>query len=216
MSKLKTATAVGLGAGLAVAAVGAALGSYLLSGPRAKNTKRVLRGWMLKAKGEILEKLEKAGDVGEDMYYQAVNEVGLHLKFRKMSFDHVDSLLQFIAVKFKFLVSIVIESSEPTVGTTCVMIEEHHFFNVMQINRGLQFSEIVIPITLFDRRGKYLSRSGGRLWINPVNVLTLQESLENPPKPVIHAPNGISLGIVVIEVCFFVLFVYSFCFDLVL
>jgi|SRR3989344_3703470 len=83
MSKLKTATAVGLGAGLAVAAVGAALGSYLLSGPRAKNTKRVLRGWMLKAKGEILEKLEKAGDVGEDMYYQAVDQVSA--KYSKMS-----------------------------------------------------------------------------------------------------------------------------------
>lgn len=74
---------MGLGAGLAAAAVGAALGSYLLTGPRAKNTKRALKSWVLKAKGELLEQLEKAGDVGEDMYYKAVDRIAA--KYSKMS-----------------------------------------------------------------------------------------------------------------------------------
>lgn len=80
---LRTATAVGLGAGMAAAAVGAALGSYLLTGKRATKTKTVLKSWMLKAKGELLEQLEKAGDVGEDMYYKAVDQVAA--KYSKMS-----------------------------------------------------------------------------------------------------------------------------------
>lgn len=83
MGKLKTATAMGLGAGLAATAIGAALGSYLLTGKRATQTKKVLKSWMLKAKGEILEQLEKAGNVGEDMYYQAVDQVAA--KYSKMS-----------------------------------------------------------------------------------------------------------------------------------
>lgn len=83
MGKLKTSAAIGLGAGLAATAVGAALGSYLLTGKRVTKTKRVLKGWMLKAKGEILEQLEKAGDVGEKMYYQAVDQVAA--KYSRMS-----------------------------------------------------------------------------------------------------------------------------------
>lgn len=74
---------MGLGAGMAAVVVGAALGSYLLTGKRATKTKKVLKGWMLKAKGELLEQLEKAGDVGENMYYDAVDQVAA--KYSKMS-----------------------------------------------------------------------------------------------------------------------------------
>ena len=83
MGKLKTAAAMGLGAGLASTAIVAALGKYLLTGPRAAKTKKVLRGWMLKAKGELLEQLEKAGDVGEGVYDKAVDQITA--KYSKMS-----------------------------------------------------------------------------------------------------------------------------------
>lgn len=83
MGKLKNATAIGLGAGLAATAIGAALGSYLLTGKRAVKTKKALKGWVLKAKGELLDQLEKAGDVGEEMYYQAVDQITD--KYSKMS-----------------------------------------------------------------------------------------------------------------------------------
>ena len=82
MGKIKTATAMGLGAGLAAAAIGAAIGRYLLTGSRQEKTKRVLKGWMLKAKGELLEQLEMAGDVGEEMYCRAVDKVAA--KYSKM------------------------------------------------------------------------------------------------------------------------------------
>jgi vacuolar-type H+-ATPase subunit H len=75
MGKLKTGAAIGLGAGLAAAAVAAALGSYLLTGRRATKTKRVLKGWMLKAKGELLEQMENAGEVGQDMFNDAVDRI---------------------------------------------------------------------------------------------------------------------------------------------
>lgn len=74
---------MGLGAGIAAAAVAAALGSYLLTGKRAAKTKKALKGWMLKAKGELLEQLENAGEVGEEVYCKAVDQVAA--KYSKMS-----------------------------------------------------------------------------------------------------------------------------------
>lgn len=93
MGKLKTGAAIGLGVGLAAAAIAGAVGSYLLTGNRAAKTKRVLKGWMLKAKGEILEQLEKAGDVGEEMYYQTVDQVAAkYSKMAGVAQDEVDDM----------------------------------------------------------------------------------------------------------------------------
>ena len=74
---------MGLGAGLAATAVAAALGNYLLTGKRAVKTKRILKSWMLKAKGELLEQLEKTGGVGEGMYNQTVDQIAA--KYSKMA-----------------------------------------------------------------------------------------------------------------------------------
>lgn len=104
MGKLNTGTAIGLGAGLAAAAVGAALGSYLLTGDRKAKTKRVLKSWMLKAKGELLEQLEKVGDVSEDMYYKAVDQVTA--KYSKMSGvaqDEVDDMAKELKKQWKIV-----------------------------------------------------------------------------------------------------------------
>jgi hypothetical protein len=63
---------VGLGIGLTAAAVAAA-GAYFLYGSKkaAQNRKKV-KGWSLKAKGEILEALEKAEQITEGEYDKLV------------------------------------------------------------------------------------------------------------------------------------------------
>lgn len=95
---------MGLGAGLAAAAVGAALGSYLLTGKRAAKTKRVLKGWMLKAKGELLEQLEKAGDVGENMYYDAVDQIAAkYSKMAGVAQDEVDDMAAELKKQWKLV-----------------------------------------------------------------------------------------------------------------
>ncbi len=104
MAKLKTGAAIGLGAGLAAAAVGAALGSYLLSGDRKTKTKKVLKSWMLKAKGEVLEQLENAGEIGEDAYCMAVDQVAE--KYSKMSGvakDEVDEMAAELKKQWKLV-----------------------------------------------------------------------------------------------------------------
>lgn len=74
--------------GLVAASVAAIAGGYLLYGAKdaAKNRKKV-KGWMLKAKGEILEKMETAKDMSEDKYHEIVDTVSKKYSTLK----HVDA-----------------------------------------------------------------------------------------------------------------------------
>ena len=104
MGKLKTGAAIGLGAGLAAAAVAAALGSYLLTGSRAAKTKRVLKSWMLKAKGEVLEQLENMEDVGQEAYEKAVDQVAAkYSKMAGVAQDEVEDMAKELKKQWKLV-----------------------------------------------------------------------------------------------------------------
>ena len=65
------AVAVGLGALAALSA-----GAYFLYGTKEGAKKRVkIKGWMLKAKGEVLEKMESLKDVNEETYNNVLSSV---------------------------------------------------------------------------------------------------------------------------------------------
>lgn len=69
-----------IGAGLAAIAAAAA-GTYFLYGSKhaAKNRKQV-KAWALKARGEVLEQIEKLPDINEKTYQKAVKEVAAQYK----------------------------------------------------------------------------------------------------------------------------------------
>lgn len=56
-----------------VAALAAA--GYFFLGPDGKKNRKVARGWMIKMKGEVVEKMEKAKDVSEEAYENIVDQV---------------------------------------------------------------------------------------------------------------------------------------------
>lgn len=62
-------------AGIAAAIAAAALGGYLLYGKNGAQNRRKVKGWMLKAKGEILERVENLESVSEDTYRGIVEQV---------------------------------------------------------------------------------------------------------------------------------------------
>jgi len=67
-NELSTAQKMGLGIGLTAAAVTAA-GAYFLYGSKeAPKNRKKIKSWMLKAKGEVLEALEKAEKISEAEY----------------------------------------------------------------------------------------------------------------------------------------------------
>ena len=70
---------------LAISAGVAAIGvmSYLLVGPKGKKNQKNLKGWMLKMKGEVMEKMEDAKEVTMSAYENIVDEVGKKYKTLK-------------------------------------------------------------------------------------------------------------------------------------
>lgn len=78
---------VGLGAAFAGAAVAATAGAYYLYGHSGVKHRRQIKGWMLKAKGEVLERAEKLKEVDAKAYHRLVDEVSK--KYKK--FKHVNT-----------------------------------------------------------------------------------------------------------------------------
>lgn len=67
--------------------VAGALGAYFLYGTKAGDKKRKqISGWVMKAKGEVLEKIEKAKDMSEGTYANVVSSV--IAKYKKVKKEH--------------------------------------------------------------------------------------------------------------------------------
>lgn len=62
--------------GITGIAAATAVGAYFLYGTKGgKKVKKQIKGWALKAKGEVLEKVEKIKEVNEDTYHQVIDGV---------------------------------------------------------------------------------------------------------------------------------------------
>lgn len=66
---------VGIGVALTTAAVAAAGAYFLYGSPNASKNRKKVRGWMLKAKGEVLQVLENAGNLTMEEYAAAVEKI---------------------------------------------------------------------------------------------------------------------------------------------
>lgn len=67
---------ISIGVGLTAAAVAAA-GTFFLYGSKgASKNRKVVKSWALKAKAEVLEKLEQAKEMSADEYMQLIDTVG--------------------------------------------------------------------------------------------------------------------------------------------
>ncbi|MDP2865873.1 MAG: hypothetical protein Q8O90_06495 [Elusimicrobiota bacterium] len=63
-----------IGTGMGIAAL-AAIGAYFLAGKKGAENRDVIRGWTLKMKGEVLEKVEDLRELKKEDYYRLVDEV---------------------------------------------------------------------------------------------------------------------------------------------
>lgn len=79
VKKSTSGAKVAVGAGIAALAAFAAAGYFLYGKDGAKNRKKI-SGWMLKAKGEVLEGVEKMKDVSEEQYNAIIHKVAAKYK----------------------------------------------------------------------------------------------------------------------------------------
>ena len=82
-----------VGIGLAAATVAGAAATYFIYEKSSPKTRKKIRGWTLKAKGEVLERLEDLKEVNEKIYNQVIDEVGKQYKaVKKIDAKDVDKL----------------------------------------------------------------------------------------------------------------------------
>ena len=82
-----------VGIGLAAATVAGAAATYFIYEKSSPKTRKKIRGWTLKAKGEVLERLEDLKVVNEKIYNQVIDEVGKKYKAaKKIDAKDIDKL----------------------------------------------------------------------------------------------------------------------------
>ena len=81
-----------IGAGIGLAAI-TALGAYFLHGKSGAQNREKIAGWMLKMKGEILEKVEDIKGLNEAEYYKIVDETSArYASLKKVGADELKHL----------------------------------------------------------------------------------------------------------------------------
>ncbi len=109
---------IGAKAGLGLAALAAAAGAYYFYGAKhSAQHRKQMKGWMIKAKGEVVEKLEKAKDLSQESYEKVVSQV--MDKYGKVKgIDPTD--LQAMAADFKKHWKNIASQLKPVVKKTAV------------------------------------------------------------------------------------------------
>ena len=69
--------------------------AYLLFGPEGKKHRKDLKSWMIKMKGEVMEKMEKAKDLTAESYEQILHAV--EAKYKSMKNVDADMLAKEVA-----------------------------------------------------------------------------------------------------------------------
>ncbi len=85
-NKSKVGKVVAIGAGVAALSVAA----YILFGPNGKKNQKSIKGWAVRMKGEIIEKLETVKEVTAPVYEKIVSDVAA--KYAKLKTIDADDL----------------------------------------------------------------------------------------------------------------------------
>jgi hypothetical protein len=76
MKKNTTENNVGKAVTVGAGVVALAAAGYFFLGPKGKKNQKVTRAWMIKMKGDVVERLESAQDVTKEAYDSIVDSVG--------------------------------------------------------------------------------------------------------------------------------------------
>ncbi|HWC57679.1 MAG TPA: hypothetical protein VG621_01865 [Candidatus Paceibacterota bacterium] len=104
-SSISKNTVAAIGAGMAALAAA----SYYFFGPQGKKNRTQLRGWMIKMKGDIVEKLEESKDITEPLYHQIIDTVAArYQKTNKESAAEILAFAQMLKGQWKGIVQLFV------------------------------------------------------------------------------------------------------------
>lgn len=73
MVKKQTSNATAVVAGIAGIAAAAIAGGYFFYGKEGAKHRKKIKAWSIKAKGDVIEKIEKAKELSESVFHEAVD-----------------------------------------------------------------------------------------------------------------------------------------------
>ena len=101
IKKQGAGSAVGIGVGIAALAAAAA-GAYYFYGPDGTKNRKKLSSWSVKARGEVMEKMEKMKDLTEPAYQAAVTMVmDKYRKVKSLNPAEIDALAKELTGQWK-------------------------------------------------------------------------------------------------------------------
>lgn len=91
--KIKTSGSGAVKLAILGASLAGLVATYFFLGPKGKMHQKHAKAWVIKMKGDIVEKLETARDVSEPIYHEIINSVAEEYK-KKMKAGHeeIDAL----------------------------------------------------------------------------------------------------------------------------
>ncbi len=105
----------GVEIGLAVAGLTAIAGAVFLYGTDAgKKKRKQIKGWTLKAKGEVMEKLENLKEVNEETYHKVVDTVTAKYKTLKtVAPEELEEVISDLKKSWKHIVKLAKPKTAP-------------------------------------------------------------------------------------------------------
>lgn len=105
----------GVEIGLALAGLAAIAGGVFLYGTEAgKKKRKQIKGWTLKVKGEVIEKLENLKDVNEETYHKVVDTVtAKYQKIKSVAPEELAEVVSDLKKSWKQIVKIAKTTSTP-------------------------------------------------------------------------------------------------------
>jgi NAD(P)-dependent dehydrogenase (short-subunit alcohol dehydrogenase family) len=94
MAKENTGAALGIGAGVAAAAAAAAGAYWLYGAKHSAKHRKMAKSWMLKARAEVLEAVEKLEDIDKDKYLAIAERVLKGHANRGVTKAEIDSMMK--------------------------------------------------------------------------------------------------------------------------
>ncbi len=93
MATQKKGADVGVVVGVAAGIAAVAAAGYFLFGPNGKNNRKVIKGWTVKMKGEVLEKIEKLKEITPEAYDAIIDEVaGKYAKLKHINEEEIKTV----------------------------------------------------------------------------------------------------------------------------
>jgi hypothetical protein len=104
-------TIAALGAG----AVAIAASSYYFFGPLGKIHRKKAAGWMIKMKGEIIERIEEGGDMSEKIYHSIIDSVlASYISAGKIAAPELRAFADILKSQWKYIVKTLPKHAKKT------------------------------------------------------------------------------------------------------